>query len=176
MKLSRGPLGPQRRKGPEKEGVTHLQLGPLLTLWVRPDWGEPRPPTQKQLALPFGEKLTRGVKGGNSPLRSCFCQVLGSEARTISPSAMMPCATSTSFSLIPNGRRRTGRTPADVGIRHPNHFLGAGCAHLGEKLRHPKQRTANGHSKVETTAISLHVNARCTASGEVEVCLNHTKS
>ena len=64
--------------------------------------------------------------------------------------------------------------PADVGIRHPNHFLGAGCAHLGEKLRHPKQRTANGHSKVETTAIPLHVNARCTASGEVEVCLNHT--
>ena len=96
VKLSRGPLGPQRRKGPEKEGVTHLQLGPLLALWVRPDWGEPRPPTQKQLALPFGEKLTRGVKGGNSPLRSCFCQVLGSEARTISPSAMMPCATSTS--------------------------------------------------------------------------------
>ena len=45
--------------------------------------------------------------------------------------------------------------PADVGIRHPNHFLGAGCAHLGEKLRHPKQRTANGHSKVETTAIPL---------------------
>ena len=65
--------------------------------------------------------------------------------------------------------------PADVGIRHPNHFLGAGCAHLGEKLRHPKQRTANGHSKVETMAIPLHVNGRCTASGEVEVCLNHTK-
>ena len=63
VKLSRGPLGPQRRKGPEKEGVTHLQLGPLLALWVRPDWGEPRPPTQKQLALPFGEKLTLGVEG-----------------------------------------------------------------------------------------------------------------
>ena len=66
--------------------------------------------------------------------------------------------------------------PADVGIRHPDYGLGAAGAHLGEKLRHPKQRTVNGHSKVKTTAIPLHLNAQCTTSGEVEVRLNHMKS
>ena len=64
MKLSRGPLGPQRRKGPEKEGVTHLQLGPLLALWVRPDWGEY--PEAAGLAL-RGEAHPR-CKGGKLTL------------------------------------------------------------------------------------------------------------
>ena len=96
MKLSRGPLGPQRRKGPEKEGVTHLQLGPLLALWVRPDWGGPRPPTQKQLALPFGEKLTQGVKGGKLTLEKLLLSGPWKRSKNHFASAMMPCATSSS--------------------------------------------------------------------------------